>query len=69
MAGAARVQTAAPRSGPVKCEHSFLPNAQVLMADGHKKKIKDVKQGDKALAGNHGDDHRDHPLAQTAPDT
>jgi hypothetical protein len=30
--------------------HSFLPDTEVLMADGRHKKIKDVKQGDKVVA-------------------
>ncbi|MFJ4833601.1 polymorphic toxin-type HINT domain-containing protein, partial [Streptomyces sp. NPDC088747] len=53
-AGAARsgqrAETAAPRSGAANCNHSFLPTTKVLMADGHEKQIKDVKQGDKVLA-------------------
>ncbi|MGW3644690.1 polymorphic toxin-type HINT domain-containing protein [Streptomyces sp. NPDC000878] len=48
--GADRAEAAAPRSGAAQCTHSFLPATKVLMADGHEKKIKDIKQGDKVLA-------------------
>jgi len=46
--GSERAETAAPKSG--SCNHSFLPATKVLMADGHEKKIKDIKQGDKVRA-------------------
>ncbi|MFD8614646.1 polymorphic toxin-type HINT domain-containing protein [Streptomyces sp. NPDC059631] len=45
-----RAKTAAPKSGASACNHSFLPATKVLMADGGKKKIADVKAGDKVLA-------------------
>jgi RHS repeat-associated protein len=48
--GGKRAETASARSGATSCNHSFLPKTKVLMADGHKKKIKDIKQGDKVLA-------------------
>jgi len=49
---AARTEAAAPKAARVKtgCLHSFLPDTQVLMADGSKKAIKDVDAGDKVLA-------------------
>ncbi|MFI1602372.1 DddA-like double-stranded DNA deaminase toxin [Streptomyces griseofuscus] len=45
-----RAETAAPHSGASGCNHSFLPTTKVLMADGHEKKIKDIKPGDKVEA-------------------
>ncbi|SER01244.1 RHS repeat-associated core domain-containing protein [Streptomyces sp. yr375] len=48
--GGQRAEAAAPRSGAAKCNHSFLPATKVLMADGHEKKIKDIKAGDKVRA-------------------
>ncbi|MGY4739891.1 polymorphic toxin-type HINT domain-containing protein [Streptomyces sp. ATMOS53] len=48
--GGQRAETAAPRSGAAKCDHSFLPATKVLMADGHEKQIKDIKAGDKVRA-------------------
>ncbi|MFJ9633989.1 polymorphic toxin-type HINT domain-containing protein [Streptomyces sp. NPDC101175] len=45
-----RAHTAAPKSGASACNHSFLPTTKVLMADGHDKKIEDIKAGDKVLA-------------------
>ncbi|MER7840909.1 polymorphic toxin-type HINT domain-containing protein [Streptomyces sp. NPDC096040] len=48
--GGERSDTAAPKSGASACNHSFLPATKVLMADGHDKKIKDIKAGDKVLA-------------------
>ncbi|MGW4348985.1 DddA-like double-stranded DNA deaminase toxin [Streptomyces sp. NPDC004690] len=48
--GGERAKTAAPKSGPSGCNHSFLPATKVLMADGGKEKIAEVKPGDKVLA-------------------
>ncbi|MGX9889028.1 polymorphic toxin-type HINT domain-containing protein [Streptomyces sp. NPDC002276] len=48
--GGARADTAAPKSGASGCTHSFLPATKVLMADGHEKQIKNIKQGDKVRA-------------------
>ncbi|MEU6404634.1 polymorphic toxin-type HINT domain-containing protein [Streptomyces sp. NPDC046985] len=45
-----RAETAEPKSGARGCEHSFLPSTKVLMADGHEKKIKDIKAGDEVRA-------------------
>ncbi|MEU2556414.1 RHS repeat-associated core domain-containing protein [Streptomyces sp. NPDC013313] len=42
-----RTETAKPKSGPSGCNHSFLPATKVLMANGHTKRIKDIKAGDK----------------------
>jgi hypothetical protein len=49
--GGGRAETAAPNSGASpSCNHSFLPTTKVLMADGHEKPIKDIKQGEKVRA-------------------
>ncbi len=43
-----------PKSKSTDCNHSFLPDTKVLMGDGSRKKLKDVKVGDVVIATDPG---------------